>query len=176
VSSRVWSWIDPLTKSVRQWATAVTATEAWSALELASQAERGAAHPIRDYEKNIAALAEGILSTVSATARSMGVACVTLHTKDRDPAEGIIQTAKARGCDLIVMASHGRRDLQKVLLGSQANKVLSYSSIPVLICRLETASFWMLIGASDPSSQKPLSQRCLASSGRFALSAGHNPR
>ncbi len=124
-----------LARDLKAAATAVTVTEAWSALALASQAERGAAHPIQDYEKNIAALAERILSTVSATAKSMGVACVTLHTKDRHPAEGIIQTAKARGCDLIVMASHGRRGLQKVLLGSQANKVLSYSSIPVLICR-----------------------------------------
>jgi nucleotide-binding universal stress UspA family protein len=124
-----------LAKDLKAAATAVTVTEAWSALELASQAERGALHPIEDYEKNMAALAERILSTVSATAKSMSVACVTLHTKDQHPAEGIIQTAKAGGCDLIVMASHGRRGLQKVLLGSQANKVLSYSSIPVLICR-----------------------------------------
>jgi nucleotide-binding universal stress UspA family protein len=124
-----------LAKDLKAVATAVTVTEAWSALELASQAEKGATHPIEDYEKTMAALAERILSTVSATAKSMGVPCVTLHTKDQHPAEGIIQTAKARGCDLIVMASHGRRGLQKVLLGSQANKVLSYSSIPVLICR-----------------------------------------
>jgi nucleotide-binding universal stress UspA family protein len=124
-----------LAKDLKAAATAVTVTEAWSALELASQAERGAAHPVEDYEKNMAVLAERILSTVSATAKSMGVTCLTLHAKDQHPAEGIIQTAKARGCDLIVMASHGRRGLQKVLLGSQANKVLSYSSIPVLICR-----------------------------------------
>ena len=124
-----------LAKDLKAAATAVTVTEAWSALELASQAERGAAHPLEDYEKNMAVLAERILSTVSATAKSMGITCLTLHAKDQHPAEGIIQTAKARGCDLIVMASHGRRGLQKVLLGSQANKVLSYSSIPVLICR-----------------------------------------
>jgi hypothetical protein len=97
-------------------------------MHTAPEAERGAAHPLEDYEKNIAALAERILSTVSATAKGMGVACVTLHTKDQHPAEGIIQTAKARGCDLIVMTSQGRRGLQKALLGSQANKVLSYSS------------------------------------------------
>jgi len=124
-----------LAKDLKSAATVVTVTEAWSALELANQAERGAAHPLEDYEKNVAALAERILSTVSATAKSMGVTCLTLHAKDQHPAEGIIQTAKARGCDLIVMASHGRRGLQKVLLGSQANKVLSHSSIPVLICR-----------------------------------------
>ena len=51
------------------------------------------------------------------------------------PAEGIIETAKARGCDLIVMASHGRRGLARVLLGSQATRVLTMSTVPVLICR-----------------------------------------
>ena len=51
------------------------------------------------------------------------------------PAEGIIETAKARGCDLIVMASHGRRGLARVLLGSQATRVLTLSTVPVLICR-----------------------------------------
>jgi nucleotide-binding universal stress UspA family protein len=65
----------------------------------------------------------------------MGVACETMHVKDQHPADGIVATAKAKGCDLIVMASHGRRGLQKVMLGSQANKVLAYSSIPVLICK-----------------------------------------
>jgi nucleotide-binding universal stress UspA family protein len=58
----------------------------------------------------------------------------TLHVKDQLPAEGIIDTAKARGCDLIVMASHGRRDVARLLLGSQANKVVTHSTVPVLIC------------------------------------------
>ena len=111
-----------LARDLKAAATAVTVTEAWSALELASQAERGAAHPIQDYEKNIAALAERILSTVSATAKGMGVACVTLHTKDRHPAEGIIQTAKARGCDLIVMASHGRRGDRRYFSGARPTR------------------------------------------------------
>jgi nucleotide-binding universal stress UspA family protein len=53
----------------------------------------------------------------------------------RSNAEGIIETAKARGCDLIVMASHGRRGISKVLLGSQATKVVSLSPVPVLVCR-----------------------------------------
>jgi hypothetical protein len=51
------------------------------------------------------------------------------------PAEGIIETAKAKGCDLIVMASHGRRGISKVLLGGQATQVVTLSPVPVLVCR-----------------------------------------
>ena len=61
--------------------------------------------------------------------------CETLHVKNQFPAEGIIEAAKAQGCDLIVMASHGRRGLSRLLLGSQANRVVTQSTIPVLICR-----------------------------------------
>ncbi len=69
------------------------------------------------------------------SATKQGIACDTLHVKDRVPAEGIVETAKARSCDLIVMSSHGRRGLSRVLLGSQANNVVTHSSVPVLICR-----------------------------------------
>jgi nucleotide-binding universal stress UspA family protein len=51
------------------------------------------------------------------------------------PAEGIVLTAKDRGCDLIVMASHGRRGISRILLGSQAVRVLTHAPVPVLICR-----------------------------------------
>jgi nucleotide-binding universal stress UspA family protein len=50
------------------------------------------------------------------------------------PAEAIIKTAKAKACDLIVMASHGRRGLQG-MLGSQAQRVVTLSAVPILICR-----------------------------------------
>jgi nucleotide-binding universal stress UspA family protein len=50
------------------------------------------------------------------------------------PAEAIIETAKARGCDLIVMASHARRGLKKLMLGSQAQQVVTLGTLPVLIC------------------------------------------
>jgi nucleotide-binding universal stress UspA family protein len=51
------------------------------------------------------------------------------------PWEAIIRTAGARKCDLIVMASHGRRGLAGLLLGSETQKVLTHSKIPVLVCR-----------------------------------------
>jgi nucleotide-binding universal stress UspA family protein len=51
------------------------------------------------------------------------------------PADAIIETANTKRCDLIVMSSNGRRGLARVLLGSQATRVLTLSSVPVLICR-----------------------------------------
>ena len=58
-----------------------------------------------------------------------------LTGRERHPAEGIIATAERNGCDLIVMASHGRRAVGRVLLGSQAVEVLSHSKVPALIVR-----------------------------------------
>jgi nucleotide-binding universal stress UspA family protein len=55
--------------------------------------------------------------------------------QDQHPAEGIIATAKDKGCDLIVMASHGRRGIDRILLGSQANEVLTHSKVAALIVR-----------------------------------------
>ena len=72
---------------------------------------------------------------VRQAAEKMGVRCATVHAKDRSAADGIVETANDRGCDLIVMASHGRGGVSRMLLGSVANKVLTYSTVPVLICR-----------------------------------------
>jgi nucleotide-binding universal stress UspA family protein len=124
-----------LAKALNAAVITATVTESWSALDMSAQANRGAVHPIEDYEKSAEAWAKKVLATVGASAKDLGVPCETLHVKDRHPADGIVDTAKTKGCDLIVMASHGRRGLQKVLLGSQANKVLVLSSTPVLICR-----------------------------------------
>ena len=68
-------------------------------------------------------------------ARKADIGCATVHAKDQYPSEGILETAKKSGCDLIVMASHGRRGLGRLLLGGVAVKVLTHSKLPVLICR-----------------------------------------
>jgi nucleotide-binding universal stress UspA family protein len=124
-----------LAKALGAEATAVTVTEPWDALSMAALAERNLPNPVADYEEGIAAAANRILWTVGETANKIGVACTTVHVKDSHPAEGIIETAKERGCDLIVMASHGRRGVSRMLLGSQATKVVTLSPAPVLICR-----------------------------------------
>ena len=78
--------------------------------------------------------ANSVLAPVREAAEKNGVVFEAIHAKNQNPAEGIIETAQEKGCDLIVMTSHGRR-LTRVLMGKQATKVLTYSSIPVLLCR-----------------------------------------
>ena len=98
-------------------------------------AEAALAFPADNYSKIVAEEAAKILSSVRDAAKKAAITCDTLHVMDRFPAEGIIETAKAGGCDLIVMASHGRRGLGRLILGSQANEVVTRSTIPVLVCR-----------------------------------------
>jgi len=120
-----------LAKALGAKVTAVTVTEAWAATV---PGEGAFVFPIEEYEKAAAQNAARILADVAAQAQKLGVACKTVHVTEF-PAEGIILTAKDKGCDLIVMASHGRRGLSRVLLGSQAVRVLTHSTVPVLICR-----------------------------------------
>jgi nucleotide-binding universal stress UspA family protein len=75
------------------------------------------------------------LSEVEIEAQSVGVDCKTLANTGEQPWETIVRAAKAKKCDLIVMASHGRRGLTGLLLGSETTKVLTHSKIPVLVCR-----------------------------------------
>ena len=124
-----------LAKHLGAKATAVTVSESWDALSMAALAERNVPNPIGDYEERMAAAANRILWSVGEAAKKLGQPCATTYVKDRHPADGILETARARDCDLIVMASHGRRGLSRLLLGSQANKVVSLSATPVLICR-----------------------------------------
>ena len=88
-----------------------------------------------EYMKHAEAYAETVLGTVSAAANSAGVACEVLHAEHGHIYQAIIDAADARKCDLIVMASHGRRGVSAVVLGSQTVKVLTHSKIPVLVYR-----------------------------------------
>jgi nucleotide-binding universal stress UspA family protein len=110
----------------------VTVTEPWTAVV---SGEMGIVYPIDDYEKAVAGNAAKILADAAESARRSGQSCETLHVKDQFPAEGIVEAANAKNCDLIVMASHGRRGLTRILLGSQASSVVTHSKVPVLICR-----------------------------------------
>src|SRR5262245_32071912 len=97
-------------------------------------AETIAANFPAEYERATKESATRILTEVRQEAVTMGVECKTLHVTNF-PAEAIVETAKASGCDLIVMGSHGRRGIARLLLGSQATKVVTLSSVPVLVCR-----------------------------------------
>jgi len=79
--------------------------------------------------------AKKALAVVSTEAQLARVACATASPLADQPWEGILQTARAKRCDLIVMASHGRRGIAALLLGSETTKVLTHSKTPVLVCR-----------------------------------------
>lgn len=75
------------------------------------------------------------LASVIAAAQNAGVAFDTVSVQDEHVYQGILDTAKSRGCDLIVMASHGRRGMAALMIGSETQKVMVHSTIPVLVCR-----------------------------------------
>ncbi len=75
------------------------------------------------------------LGEIEKAAQRAGVACEAVTVTGEFPAEAIVETAAQRKCDLIVMASHGRRGLAGVLLGSETQKVLTHAKLPVLVCR-----------------------------------------
>lgn len=75
------------------------------------------------------------LAALEAIAKAEGVAVETVRESNDHPWEGIIHCAKSKGCDLIVMASHGRSGAAGILIGSEAQKVLTHSKIPVLVVR-----------------------------------------
>lgn len=76
-----------------------------------------------------------VLEAVEQAAAAAGVDCQTVAVRHTQPYRAIIDCARDRGCDLIFMASHGRRGLSALVLGSETNKVLTHSSIPVLVFR-----------------------------------------
>ena len=75
------------------------------------------------------------LAAIEQAAKAAGVAVETVRKSHDHPWEGIIQAAKEKDCDLIVMASHGRRGVSGMILGSETQKVLTHSTIPVLVVR-----------------------------------------
>ena len=75
------------------------------------------------------------LAAVEIEARTAGVESGAVTMVAGNPWQGILRAARSKNCDLIVMASHGPRGLSGLLLGSETNKVLTHSKIPVLVYR-----------------------------------------
>jgi nucleotide-binding universal stress UspA family protein len=78
--------------------------------------------------------ATSVLNRVLAAAKLAGVPCDTIQVENEQPDQAIIAAAKEKGCDLIVLASHGRSGLSAALLGSVTNKVLTHTNTSVLVC------------------------------------------
>ena len=124
-----------LAKKVNAAVTVVTVTEQWSPFDMAHKVREGISEPTRQFEKIAAESAAAILSSAEQHAKQAGVNCDRVHIPDQNPADGIVAIAESKKCDLIVMASHGRRAVKRLLLGSHVSEVLARSSVPALVVR-----------------------------------------
>jgi len=93
------------------------------------------AYPSEDLRRQIKASVEGGFERIKGEAKAAGVACTCRHVEQEQPWQAIIAAAKDASCDLIVMSSHGRRGVSALVLGSETQKVLTHSTIPVLVYR-----------------------------------------
>ncbi|MFY9315814.1 MAG: universal stress protein [Burkholderiales bacterium] len=89
----------------------------------------------RHNEALIARVAVAHLGVIERAAKAAGVRCACVKVVSDYPADAVLETVRKRGCDLIVMASHGRHGLRGLLLGSETQRVLAASKIPVLVHR-----------------------------------------
>lgn len=89
----------------------------------------------KEHEEEATEIAQKMISALTTRAKADGVECDGLVVVGDHPYEEIINSAEERKCDLIMMASHGRRGLDAVLLGSETVKVLTHTKIPVLVLR-----------------------------------------
>ncbi len=91
--------------------------------------------PTEEFERQAQAQAEAHLTALESLARNEGVPSECRIAEPGAPYEAIIEAANSQGCDLIIMASHGRRGIKSLILGSETQKVLTHSKIPVLVYR-----------------------------------------
>ena len=87
------------------------------------------------YRAMLRVAAERALDAIADESNKAGVPCSRVRAQARHPWQAILRTARSRGCDLIVMGSHGRGPAAAALLGSETTQVLAHSKIPVLVCR-----------------------------------------
>ena len=87
------------------------------------------------FEKDSRIHAAKFLASIERAAQEAGVPCNTVSVMSDQPYEAIIKTAAEQGCDLIAMASHGRKGVKGFLLGSETQKVLVHTQIPVMVFR-----------------------------------------
>lgn len=86
------------------------------------------------YMQHVAERAQRYLADVKQRADKAGVACETEYVFDSNPGKVILDQAEKHACDLIVMSTHGRRGLDRLLLGSETHRVILESDVPVLVC------------------------------------------
>lgn len=110
----------------------VHVTPPWSSLVVGDAVVM---YPPTDYEQTMEKSAQKLLAKAAQTFADANIACETVHDTDPQAHKAIVETAKDKGCDLIVMGSHGRHGLAGLMLGSVATKTVTHAHVPVLICR-----------------------------------------
>ena len=122
-----------LAKSVGAKATVIMVVEVW--LGSGALMQPWSLQELGKYNEETKKKAASVLNRAENAAKQAGVSCDTIQVEEVQPYKAIIATAADRGCDLIVMASHGHSGLSAVVLGSVTNKVLTHTKIPVLVVR-----------------------------------------
>ena len=123
-----------LAKQLGARASVITVLEPLRAFNAASEL---LADVRESFEKDSREAAERTLQAAADQAAALGVPAATTVATGSQPYRQIIEAASQGGCDLIVMASHGRRGVSGLLVGSVTQKVLTHSSVPVLVIRGE---------------------------------------
>lgn len=125
-----------LAKALGSKVTVVVATERFP-LQGATTSSGWVGSPVdyQQYDEGQKQFASDTLSAVKAEALALGIEADTVHVPMAHPATAILNTAADLKCDLIVMASHGRRGISRMLMGSQTAEVLANSRTPVLVVR-----------------------------------------
>lgn len=115
-------------------ATILTVSERWVPVD-PGVVWAGSPDMLDDYHVHVRKEGEAVLAAASGLATERGVRHQTLYVADSHPADAILEAVTERSVDLIVMASHGRRGLNRLLVGSQTNTVVARSPVPVLVVR-----------------------------------------
>ena len=120
-----------LAKAVGARATVITVSEPFPNF----QSEFASGEVVKQHQSAQQKEAGSYLASAMKAADEIGITAGTLHVADSHPAEAILDAAMAQDCDLIVMGSHGRRGLGRLLLGSKTYEVVSHGHVPVLVVR-----------------------------------------
>lgn len=124
-----------LAKSIGAKVTAINVTPEYQMIMNEGFVMPNTAQIKKRFEEEIGQRSKKLLAAVKASAGAAGVDCDSVSVASGVPYEAIIKQAKKAKCDLIMMASHGRKGLSSILLGSETAKVLTHSTIPVLVVR-----------------------------------------
>jgi nucleotide-binding universal stress UspA family protein len=113
----------------------LTVTEPLKTAAVQAAIAGGVDDPFGRYDQQIGQDMKEQYKSIEQTASQYGITVDLQHEVDEFPAEAITRAAKLKGSDLIVMSSHGRRGIEKVLIGSQTSEVLVKTTVPVLVVR-----------------------------------------